>query len=65
MTQDEIERMVQELGQCAIRQQHLNEQQAQLNERLVTAIERLDTAIERLDITLQAIKDMLERGNGH
>jgi hypothetical protein len=42
----------------AIEQQAFNRQQVQLNDRMVTAI-------ERLEITLQAIKDMLERGNGH
>jgi hypothetical protein len=58
MTQDEMEQLLQALGGFAVRQQAINEQQAQLNDRLVTAI-------ERLEITLQAIKDMLERGNGH
>ena len=29
-----------------------------------TINERLTTAIEHLDVTLQAIKNMLERGNG-
>lgn len=58
MTQDEMEQMFQALGAFATRQQQINEQQAQLNERLVTVI-------ERIDVTIQAIKDMLERGNGH
>jgi hypothetical protein len=58
MTQDEMERMLQALAQVAIEQQAFNRQQVQLNDRMVTAI-------ERLEITLQAIKDMLERGNGH
>jgi hypothetical protein len=53
-----MEQLLQALGGFAVRQQAINEQQAQLNDRLVTAI-------ERLEITLQAIKDMLERGNGH
>jgi hypothetical protein len=35
-----------------------------INDRLTTAIEHVSTAIERLDVTLQAIKDMLPRGNG-
>jgi hypothetical protein len=65
MTQDEIEQMLQALGRFATEQQQINQQftafavqQQELNTRMVTAI-------ERLEITLQAIKDMLERGNGH
>lgn len=65
MTQAEMEQMLQALGGFAVEQQRINAQftafatqQQQLNERMVTAI-------ERLEITLQAIKDMLERGNGH
>ena len=57
MTQDEMEQMLQALGGVAVRQQHLNE-------RMVTAIEHVTAAIERIDLTIQAIKDLLERGNG-
>jgi hypothetical protein len=65
MTQDEMEQMLQALGQFAVEQQAINRQQQEFNRQQLQLNERMVTAIERLEITLQAIKDMLERGNGH
>jgi hypothetical protein len=65
MTQDEMEQMLQALGQVAIEQQAFNRQQQEFNRQQVQLNDRMVTAIERLEITLQAIKDMLERGGGH
>ena len=79
MTQDEMEQMLTALGGFAQQQQQMNEQftafaaeQQRINTQFLAFAtqqtqlnERVTGAIERLEITLQAIKDMLERGNGH
>jgi hypothetical protein len=65
MTQDEMEQLLQALGQFATEQQAINRQQQEFNRQQLQLNERIVTAIERLDITMQAIKNMLERGNGH
>ena len=64
MEQQEYDEIIRNLVRIAAHQEVINEKQDLTNQRLVLAIERLDLAIIRLDITLQAIKDILGRGNG-
>jgi hypothetical protein len=53
----EYDEIIRNLVQIAAHQDILNEKQDLTNQRLALAL-------ERFDLTLQAIKDILSRGNG-
>jgi hypothetical protein len=58
------EETIQALARLWKRQGECNAAQRECNQRVTLAIERIDHSIARIDLTLQAIKDMLGRGNG-
>ena len=57
MEPHEYDEIIRNLVQIAAHQDILNEKQDLTNQRLALAL-------ERLDLTLQAVKDILSRGNG-
>ncbi len=64
MEQNESDEILRALARIAEHQHLINEKQQITNDRLVLAIERLTLGQERLELILQAIKDILGRGNG-
>jgi hypothetical protein len=64
MEQSEYDEIIRNLVRIAAHQEQINERQSLTNERLALAIDRLTLGQERLEAILQAIKDILGRGNG-
>jgi hypothetical protein len=58
MEQSEYDDLLRQLVRIVANQDVMNERQDLTNQRLALAL-------DRLDVTLQAIKDILGRGNGH
>lgn len=65
MEQRQYEEMVLRLVTLLEGQEILTQKVQESLAKQDTINERLTGAIERLDVTLQAIRDLLERGNGH
>jgi hypothetical protein len=58
MEQSEYDEIIRTLVRIAAHQDLINDKQDLTNQRLALAL-------DRLEVTLQAIKDILGRGNGH
>jgi len=62
---DNLERGQREHAERLDRLEQLLRGQGGINDRLVAAIEHLEASYARMETVLTAIKDLLERGNGH
>ena len=61
---EEYDEIIRNLVQIAAHQNTINEDLRAFNRQQGEINARLTAAIERLDMTLEAIKDILRRGNG-
>lgn len=65
MEQDEYDEIIRTLVRIAAHQDLINQKQDLTNQQLVLAIRSMEVTNQRLEVTLQAIKNILNRGNGH
>jgi len=63
--QDEYDEIIRTLVRIAAHQDLINQKQDLTNQQLVLAIRSMEVTNQRLEVTLQAIKNILNRGNGH
>ena len=64
MEPQEVDEIIRNLVRIAAHQDTINEDLRAFNRQQGEINARLTAAIERLDVTLEAIKDILRRGNG-